>query len=169
MIPVAVLTSLAVGIILNVLLVPQVGVVRSAVASCLAYLATIGVIDACRSILTRWWDRPAPSPRIEIAPGPGVRPGLARRALDLLVSALALVVLAPAFMVIGITVRATSRGPAIYRQLRVGEGGGLFHIIKFRTMRVGGFGAEVTILHDPRITPSGWFRRATSPDELHQF
>ncbi|MFL5737425.1 MAG: sugar transferase [Actinomycetota bacterium] len=99
----------------------------------------------------------------------GIAPSAGRRLLDLGVASLALVLLAPVFAAIWIAIRATSRGPAIFRQERVGQGGVLFTLYKFRTMRVGGTGPAVTVRGDPRVTRIGAFLRKTSLDELPQF
>src|SRR5207244_10118364 len=59
-------------------------------------------------------------------------------------------------------------GPVLYRQVRVGQGGRPFRLIKFRSMRPGD-GPEVTAGGDPRITRVGAILRRTSLDELPQF
>ncbi|HUY91127.1 MAG TPA: sugar transferase [Pirellulales bacterium] len=68
-------------------------------------------------------------------------------------------------------VRLTSRGPAIYRQIRVGRNGRTFRMYKIRTMRVdaeAATGPVWTQLHDPRITRVGWWLRKLHLDELPQ-
>jgi lipopolysaccharide/colanic/teichoic acid biosynthesis glycosyltransferase len=74
----------------------------------------------------------------------------------------------PVLAVIWLAIRLTSRGPAIFRQKRVGQGGTLFTVYKFRTMRVGGTGPAVTVVGDPRVTKVGSFLRRSSLDELPQ-
>lgn len=87
---------------------------------------------------------------------------------------LALVMLVPGVLVIGLLVllvRLTSRGPAIYRQKRVGKQGHEFIMLKIRTMRhdaEAGSGAVWTQVDDPRITKLGWFLRKVHLDELPQ-
>jgi lipopolysaccharide/colanic/teichoic acid biosynthesis glycosyltransferase len=98
----------------------------------------------------------------------GVAPGAARRALDLLVSAAALLLLAPLVVLVALAVRLSSPGPVIFRQVRVGEGGRPFTLLKFRTMRPGERGPEVTRGGDPRITPVGRLLRSSGIDELPQ-
>jgi lipopolysaccharide/colanic/teichoic acid biosynthesis glycosyltransferase len=86
-------------------------------------------------------------------------------------SGIALLVLALLSLVIGVlalVVRLTSPGPAFFRQQRVGRGGELFWIYKFRTMRVNNTGPQVTGGADPRITPVGAWLRRWKLDELPQ-
>jgi lipopolysaccharide/colanic/teichoic acid biosynthesis glycosyltransferase len=97
-----------------------------------------------------------------------IPPDAWRRLLDLAVTAVALVALAPLLALLALLVRATSPGPALFRQARVGEGGRLFTLLKFRSMRQGTAGSEVTANGDPRVTRLGALLRATSLDELPQ-
>nr|WP_167108373.1 sugar transferase [Amycolatopsis granulosa] len=93
-----------------------------------------------------------------------------RRAADLAVAATALVVLLPLLVVIALAIRLTSRGPAVYRQRRVGRNGRPFLIWKFRTMVANAerIGPAVSGSADPRITRVGRWLRATRLDELPQ-
>ena len=97
-----------------------------------------------------------------------VRPSPSRRALDILVSAIALLVALPFVLVVAMAVWSTSRGPVLFRQPRVGEGGRVFTLYKFRSMRADTGGPGVTARGDPRITAVGRFIRSTSLDELPQ-
>ncbi len=93
-----------------------------------------------------------------------------KRLFDLLCAALlALPALAIAPFV-ALTIRIDDRGPVLYRQARVGKGGRVFSILKFRTMRVDAekHGAAFAQDHDPRVTRVGRFLRATRIDELPQ-
>jgi lipopolysaccharide/colanic/teichoic acid biosynthesis glycosyltransferase len=90
------------------------------------------------------------------------------RARDLAVAGPALVVLSPVLAVVGLAVRLDSRGPAFFRQERVGLEGRPFRIHKFRTMRVDHDGATVSGTGDPRVTRVGRFLRRTKLDELPQ-
>lgn len=97
-----------------------------------------------------------------------MRPALSRRALDIVVAAAALVLLAPLLAAVAVAVRLSGPGPVLFRQPRVGEGGRLFVLVKFRSMAVGEGGPQVTAATDPRVTPLGRWLRATSVDELPQ-
>ncbi|HEV7400659.1 MAG TPA: sugar transferase [Solirubrobacterales bacterium] len=91
------------------------------------------------------------------------------RAVDIAIAALALVVLSPLLLIAAIAIKLGSRGPVIYRQRRVGEGGGEFEMLKLRTMVAGsdpvGVGTAVT-RDDPRVTAAGRSLRRTSLDEI---
>lgn len=94
-----------------------------------------------------------------------------RSYLDRLVAGVLLVLSAPLLVVIYLSVRLTSRGPAFYTQRRVGLYGRVFSIYKFRSMCVEaeqGTGAVWSQPGDPRVTPVGRFLRATHLDELPQ-
>lgn len=94
-----------------------------------------------------------------------------KRGADLVLASLALVMLAPALLLIALAIRLTSPGPALFRQVREGLGGKPFRIYKFRTMqadRCDPFGLCPAVPDDPRITPLGRFLRRTSLDELPQ-
>jgi lipopolysaccharide/colanic/teichoic acid biosynthesis glycosyltransferase len=92
-----------------------------------------------------------------------------RRAVDIVVSACALIVAAPVLVVAAILIRVESRGGAIYRQQRAGLHGATFDVLKLRTMVSGAetIGAGLKIdAEDPRITRVGALLRRTSVDEL---
>jgi lipopolysaccharide/colanic/teichoic acid biosynthesis glycosyltransferase len=95
---------------------------------------------------------------------------MAKRAFDLFFSALGLLALSPLLLLLAIGVKLTSRGPVFFRQQRVGEGGRLFYILKFRSMVMDSekLGPSVTRDGDPRITPLGRLLRKTKVDELPQ-
>lgn len=132
-------------------------------------------------------------PRITMRPAAGLplmhleEPGLssaqaiAKRTLDLAGALIGLVVLSPLMLVIAIAVRTTSRGPVLFRQWRVGQGGRVFRILKFRTMTddadaqrqhlrddAGHDGPGFKHPCDPRITRVGRFLRRWSLDEWPQ-
>jgi lipopolysaccharide/colanic/teichoic acid biosynthesis glycosyltransferase len=92
----------------------------------------------------------------------------ARRALDVVAGGIALAVSSPFLAVIGLLVRLESPGPAIFRQTRVGAGGRPFTLLKFRSMRCGGGGPDVTAPGDARVTRVGRWLRRSSLDELPQ-
>ena len=91
------------------------------------------------------------------------------RAFDVVIAAIALVVLSPVLLVAAVAIRLGSRGPAIYRQLRVGKDGREFELLKLRTMAQGsdpvGVGTVVG-RDDPRVTAAGRVLRRTSLDEI---
>lgn len=95
---------------------------------------------------------------------------MAKRLLDLVVSAVGLVILAPFFLLFAVAIKVDSRGPVFYLQERVGKGGTLFRLFKFRTMRVGADKATAITVgqRDPRITSVGHFLRRFKLDELPQ-
>ena len=97
-----------------------------------------------------------------------IKPSTPRRALDIAVAGLALILASPLLLVLALAVRATSRGPVLFRQMRVGEGGRIFTLYKFRSMRVNIGGPHVTAKGDPRVTAIGRLLRSTSLDELPQ-
>lgn len=116
-----------------------------------------------------------------------------KRLIDVTTAFLCVVVFAPLFLLIGLGIKCTSKGPVLFRQKRVGQGGREFTFYKFRTMRVGtdervhreyaqNFinGKEIVrddraagqpvfkLTNDPRVTPVGRVLRKTSLDELPQ-
>ncbi|MFY7959442.1 MAG: sugar transferase, partial [Elsteraceae bacterium] len=100
---------------------------------------------------------------------------IGKRLFDLVVASLMLVATAPLFPLIALIIRLESKGPALFRQWRVGmsdpDQTRLFHMIKFRSMRVdaeAGTGAVWASKQDPRITRVGRFLRKTRLDELPQ-
>ncbi|MFL6074073.1 MAG: sugar transferase [Mycobacteriales bacterium] len=98
----------------------------------------------------------------------GIGPGRARRCLDILVAGTGLLVAGIPLLLAMLAVRLTSRGPALFRQVRLGQGGRPFLMYKLRTMRIGVAGPEVTATADPRITRLGRILRRLSVDELPQ-
>jgi lipopolysaccharide/colanic/teichoic acid biosynthesis glycosyltransferase len=93
---------------------------------------------------------------------------MAKRAFDLLLSALGLLLLTPVLLLIALWVKLDSPGPVFFRQERVGRFGRPFFIHKFRTMRVDNAGLQITVGVDPRITRAGRVLRAAKLDELPQ-
>ncbi len=93
-----------------------------------------------------------------------------KRTLDLLVSLVLMVLLAPLMVLLAVAIRLESCGPAIFRQERAGQGLQPFICYKFRTMRVDvdPYGASPHSRSDPRITRVGRLLRETSLDELPQ-
>lgn len=96
---------------------------------------------------------------------------IAKRALDILLSLLALIVLSPVLLAVAAVVKATSRGPVIFRQERSGRDRSVFTIYKFRTMLVSAPRMMPTHQFSDAgayLTPVGGFLRNSSLDELPQ-
>ena len=91
-----------------------------------------------------------------------------KRLLDVIVSLAVLVFLLPLLILIAAAIRFESRGPAIFRQPRVGMSGRIFTIFKFRTMREAPEGDLYTRVDDDRLTRLGSVLRRTRLDELPQ-
>lgn len=93
-----------------------------------------------------------------------------KRLFDFAVALVALYVLTLPMLAIALWIKLDSPGPVLFRQVRVGRWGNLFHIWKFRTMVADApaRGPAVTAAADPRITRAGRFLRATKLDELPQ-
>ena len=124
-------------------------------------------------------------------------PRILKRAIDVLGSILALLLLSPAFLLIALAIKLTSRGPVLFRQVRVGQYGNVFTLLKFRSMYVnnddgnhkeyvrqliagraekqpsngnnGNREGVYKLTSDCRITSVGAFLRSSSLDELPQF
>ncbi len=108
---------------------------------------------------------------------------IAKRITDIFGALLAIIILLPLYVVLGIAVRLDSAGPIFFSQNRAGLGGKRFRMLKFRTMRVGADLEKAQISHlnhtgdprlfkiprDPRITRLGHLLRRWSLDELPQF
>jgi Undecaprenyl-phosphate glucose phosphotransferase len=95
---------------------------------------------------------------------------IAKRVFDVVLSSLFLLLLAPLLGLVALIVKASSRGPVLYAQERVGLDGKAFRMLKFRTMRADAEaeGPRFAEDRDPRVTRTGaWFRRV-SLDELPQ-
>ena len=95
-----------------------------------------------------------------------------KRAIDIVVSIIALILLIPVYVAVGITIKLTSPGPIFYLQRRIGFHNKPFNIIKFRSMVQNAEAAgqpQLSSDNDPRITPFGRFMRKYRIDELPQF
>ena len=95
-----------------------------------------------------------------------------KRFLDILISLTALVVLAVPMLIVAVIVKLESKGPAIFKQERLGRNGKVFMLYKFRSMCVDAEHTGSGVYSgkgDPRVTKVGRIIRATSIDELPQF
>ena len=93
-----------------------------------------------------------------------------KRAMDVVISGGALLVLWPVLLLVALLIKIDDPGPVFYRQVRVGKDGKEFRIFKFRTMVVDADkkGLAITVGRDNRITRMGRFLRKTKLDELAQ-
>ncbi len=106
-----------------------------------------------------------------MATDPGIYQRGGKRIFDVLLSAIALLLLSPLFLVIALLVSISSTGPIFYLQQRVGKDGRLFRIAKFRSMQhnTKQVGSPITWRGDGRVTPFGKVLRFSKLDELPQF
>jgi len=88
--------------------------------------------------------------------------------LDILFALILLVLTAPIMVLSAIAIKCESKGPALFKQLRPGKNARIFHVYKFRTMRVETEKEERLLSDKERITKVGAFLRKTSIDELPQ-
>jgi len=93
---------------------------------------------------------------------------LAKRALDIVVAAFALALLAPVFLCVAIAIKVDSRGSVFYRCRRVGFRGRTFNMLKFRKMHENAAGPALTAADDVRFTSAGRFLAKSKLDELPQ-
>lgn len=96
---------------------------------------------------------------------------VAKRAFDAILAGVGLVVSLPAWIVAAIAIKAGDGGPVFYAQARVGRGGRVFRVFKFRSMipdAEANVGALQAARDDPRVTRVGRWLRATAMDELPQ-
>ena len=103
------------------------------------------------------------------------RVDVALRALDVAISAVSLVLFAPALLVVATAILSTSGAPLLYRGLRVGRHGRIFHMYKFRTLRPDAesrlgpyYGEQLSRLTEAEVTRLGRWLRASQLDEIPQ-
>jgi len=94
-----------------------------------------------------------------------------KRLIDVVASIIAMILLIPFYIFTAVGVKLSSPGPVLYGQERVGKGGKLFTMYKFRSMVSDAEknGPQLSSDHDPRITPFGSFIRKVRLDEIPQF
>jgi lipopolysaccharide/colanic/teichoic acid biosynthesis glycosyltransferase/O-antigen/teichoic acid export membrane protein len=152
---------------LDVILIPRLGAMGGAITSAVTYLTTtmVLVLLARRQfrLAAQTGDLPPAKPKI-------VGDSWARRAVDIVVSGTALAIVGPVIVLLACLVRLTSRGPAFYRQVRVGRAVEQFTMLKLRSMVTGAdqAGPLVTSREDSRVTKLGVLLRAAKLDELPQ-
>lgn len=138
-------------------------------------------VRVCAEAETAALSRPAHQSGCSVS---SVASDAAKRALDIVISSIAIVIAAPIMALIAIVLKAESRGPVCFAHIRIGKGGRAFPCWKFRSMRVGAATEllsdptlrtrylsndyKVPIEVDPRVTRVGRFLRRTSLDELPQ-
>jgi polysaccharide biosynthesis protein PslA len=107
-----------------------------------------------------------------IAKGPlGLFDRVVKRAFDVIVASVALIILSPLLAIIAISIKLDSKGPVLFRQTRIGRANQMFEMLKFRSMSVDlcdTAGSNSTQRDDKRVTRVGRFIRQTSMDELPQ-
>lgn len=177
-----------------------VPILRNRIASALA--ATLSHEEFTKITLSFYvfpkdWDTASPPPSAGLPSQAEAEPRqhaavLLKRALDIVGSLWALILLSPVFLVVGVLVKVTSRGPVLFRQERVGQFGRRFTFLKFRSMHyanddshhknymeqyidgkspnedAAGQTVVYKINNDPRLTPIGRLIRRSSLDELPQ-
>jgi len=153
------------------------------------------LVELSAHIYPEDWSTKNPGSRVDASLYPEERrssswlQSTSKRTIDILGSSLALLLLSPVFLAIAALVKLTSKGPALFRQTRIGQEGEQFTFLKFRSMYVSN-NADIhqqyvqnliagkagvanngiyKIQKDPRVTPIGSFLRKTSLDELPQF
>lgn len=95
---------------------------------------------------------------------------MAKRLFDIIASGTGLILLSPLLLILAIWIKADSRGPVFFRQIRVGKNRKDFKILKFRSMKPDSDKKGLITVgeRDPRLTSSGYFIRKYKLDELPQ-
>lgn len=92
-----------------------------------------------------------------------------KRVFDIIASFCGIIILFPLIIIVSILIKITSKGPVLFKQIRVTKNGKLFKIYKFRTMKENSEGnKQITVGKDNRITGIGHILRKTKLDELPQ-
>src|ERR1022692_3158522 len=167
---------------MDIILIPRYGAMGGAITSAVTYLTTTVMLTLMGRRVAR-----------QIGPADGARPEqrrpqtydaqastgtraalrsdtVLRRVVDFVITGIALLLVSPLLLAVAAAVMASSRGPVIYKQARMGKSGDTFTMLKFRTMVPGAdrMGPLVTNQADPRVTRLGSWLRATQRDELPQ-
>jgi exopolysaccharide biosynthesis polyprenyl glycosylphosphotransferase len=162
----------------------ELGRVEEAVAACeIEGVEAWLVADFIRTSIARpAFDMLGPQPMLVFRSTPDISWSLAsKRLIDFTLAALGLVLLSPLLLAVGLAIRVTSKGPAIFCQMRCGKHGRPFRMFKFRSMftdaeqrrhELEAFnqmsGPVFKVANDPRVTPLGRYLRKYSVDELPQ-
>ncbi|MBL7872746.1 MAG: sugar transferase [Cyclobacteriaceae bacterium] len=148
-----------------------------------AMLKRIMFIKKINSYKTKRQDKPYETTKIQ--PMQSIKIWRLKRASDIIISCVAIIVLFPILILIALIIKLESRGPILYISKRAGSGYKIFNFYKFRSMRTGadtelkslshlnqynesGESVFFKIKNDPRVSPFGQFLRNTSLDELPQ-
>ncbi|HJV17820.1 MAG TPA: sugar transferase [Bacillales bacterium] len=93
-----------------------------------------------------------------------------KRLFDIVMSLIGIIILSPIFILISLLIKLDSKGPVMFKQIRVGRGERNFKILKFRTMVTDAEkkGKQITVGRDSRITRVGHFLRKSKLDEIPQ-
>lgn len=93
-----------------------------------------------------------------------------KRLFDVVVAVVALIIMFPVFIILSVVIKLDSKGPVMFRQVRVTQYGREFKIFKFRTMvnNADKIGTQVTTKNDARVTSVGKFLRKSRLDEIPQ-
>ena len=157
----------AITLTLDVILIPRYGAMGGAVTSAVTYLASTATLIYLANRVARRTSPDSGERRIRHALCADT---VLRRMVDVIIASIVLVAVSPLLLVVGLAVRVTTRGPALYKQVRAGKSGKPFTIFKFRSMvcNADSSGPLVTDRADPRVTRVGALIRASKLDELPQ-
>lgn len=153
-------TGLIVTVALDLVLIPRLGSTGAAIASSAAYLTATSFLLLFFLRVIRSDRVGRPHPRWPASPG--------KRLLDVCLALSGTILLSPVLGLAAIGIKVSSRGPVLYRAVRVGIDGRPFTMYKLRTMRPHGVGPVITSCDDPRVFFLGRWLRRLKIDELPQ-
>ena len=154
---------------LDLILIPKYGALGGAITSAITYAATTITLTYLAYRVARR-AHPDLFGAVQSPPGDVHLDTPIRRLIDAVLAAVALLVVSPVLIGTALLVKTTSRGPALYKQTRVGRSGRSFTMFKFRSMthNTENAGPLITGASDPRVTKVGAVLRASKLDELPQ-
>ncbi len=130
------------------------------------------VVPELASLEPLGFGRHGDTPTMVVATGPlNLLDRATKRVFDLAVAGAAVLLLSPLLLLVAIAVKLDSRGPVLFKQIRIGRSNEMFKVLKFRSMRAeqtDGAGHRSAARDDDRVTRVGRFIRTTSIDELPQ-